>query len=274
METARDNPNLALLASQEDDSHVSKLTDKQERFAQAWARTGNKAAAYREAYNVGPKTLPATVWESASRVAAIPHVQARYRELHEQAVLETVISVREALQWQLDIATADPNEIVRVVARCCRYCYGKDHAYQWTSDLEFLEAYGAALDQHAEDPKVKVPDDSGGYGFNAALEPVLTCPQCLGVGHEQTIISDTTKLTGKARKLYAGAEQDRFGAIKVKLHDQKAAWEMVCRMLGAFNDKLDLRTAAERAADESKAKLPDNVTAETAARAYLELLGR
>lgn len=283
VEALSNNPNSALLAT-DDDSHVvgKTLTDKQEKFAQAWARTGNKAAAYREAYNVRPTTVPQVVWVNASKVAALPHVEARYRELHDQAVLETVVSIREALQWQLDIATADPNEIVRVVARCCRHCYGKAHAYQWTDDIEFLDAYTKALDERAaleksgafdEAARVKIPDDSGGYGFSAALEPVLTCPHCLGVGHEQTIINDTTKLTGKARKLYAGAEQDRFGAIKVKLHDQKAAWEMVCRMLGAFNDKLDLRTSAERAADEAKTKLPDNVTAETAARAYLGLLG-
>jgi phage terminase small subunit len=189
--------------------------------------------------------------------------------LHEQAVLETVISVREALQWQLDIATADPNEVVRVVARCCRNCYGVGHRYQWRDDEEFV----AACVKSVENADENVPSDTGGYGYNGALEPCPTCPHCYGIGHEQTIIADTTKLTGKARKLYAGAEQDRFGAIKVKLHDQAAAWERVCRMLGAFNDKLDLRSPEERAKAEAKTKLPDNVTAETAAKAYLALLG-
>ena len=73
-----------------------------------------------------------------------------------------------------------------------------------------------------------------------------------------TIIADTTKLTGKARKLYAGAKQDRFGCIEIKMHDQDKAREMVGRMLGAFNDKLDLRTPEERAKSEAKARLPDN----------------
>lgn len=265
-----ENTRQQLAVASDDDAHVvgDKLTDKQELFARAWAETGNKAAAYRKAYNVHARTLPQTVWESASRVAALPHVQARYRVLHEQAALETLFGVRELFAWCVDIATADPNEIVRVVARCCRYCYGQRHRYQWKDNDEYTAACVEALDKE-ETP----PLDEGGYGFNGALEPVLTCPHCYGVGHEQTIISDTTKLTGKARKLYAGAEQDRFGAIKVKLHDQDKAREMAGRMLGAFNDKLDLRTPEERAKAEASAKLPDNLTAETAAKAYLQLVG-
>lgn len=277
METARANPNAAILGAPDDDASFvgDALTPKQEAFAQAWAETGNQAAAYRKAYSVGVRTLPATIWAAASRLAALPKIKARYRELHEQAQLESLFSIRELFNWCVDVATADPNEIVRVVARCCRHCYGVGHAYQWRDDIEYLEAYSKALEDQANDPKakVKIPDDSGGYGFSATLEPVLTCPHCLGVGIEQTIIADTTKLTGKARKLYAGAKQDRFGAIEVKLHDQKAYAEMAGRMLGAFNDKLDLRTPAERAAQDSKTKLPDNVTAENAARAYLALLG-
>lgn len=261
------------LASLEDDAGVgdadSPCTARQELFSRFLAETGNAAAAYRKAYTVGERTLPHTVWVSASRVAALPQVRARVRHYQELATLETIVTVREALQWQLDIATADPNEIVRVVQRCCRYCHGANFAYQWVSEDEYLDAAAKAC----EDPKAKIIGEEGGYGFNGALEPNPICPHCYGVGVEQTIVADTTKLTGKARKLYAGAKQDRFGAIEVKLHDQKAAWEMVCRMLGAFNDKLDLRTDEERAKAEAKTRLPDNVTEEQAAKAYLTLLG-
>lgn len=272
METTRRN--LATLsAAPDDDAHLAvgdaPLTNKQELFAQFLAETGNQAAAYRKAYNVGERTLPATIWASASRIAALPAVRARVKVLQEQAALETVVSIREALQWQLDIATADPNEIVRVVARCCRYCHGVNFGYQWKDDTEYVEAMAKACD----DPTATMPSDAGGYGYNGALEPNPICPHCYGVGVEQTIVADTTKLTGKARKLYKGAKQDRFGAIEVLLHDQKAAWEMVCRMLGAFNDKLDLRSPEERAKAEAKTKLPDNVTEDEAAKAYLKLLG-
>lgn len=255
-----------------DDAHLAgdTCTPKQELFAKFLAETGNQAAAYRKAYNVGERTLPQTVWVNAAKVAALPCVRARVRYWQEQAALETVVSIREALQWQLDIATADPNEIVRVVHRCCRYCHGVNFRYQWKDEAEYIDECAKAC----EDPKAKMPSDEGGYGYNGALEPNPICPHCYGVGIAHTVVTDTTKLTGKSRKLYAGAKQDRFGAIEVKLHDQKAAWEMVCRMLGAFNDKLDLRTPEERAKAEAKTKLPDNVTEEQAAKAYLQLLGQ
>jgi phage terminase small subunit len=271
METARHALAYVTTPAPDDDAHLvtDTCTPKQELFAKWLAETGNQAAAYRKAYNVHERTLPGTVWASASRVAALPQVRARVRHYQERAALETVVSIREALQWQLDIATADPNEIVRVVARCCRCCHGRNFRHQWKDEAEFLDAQTKALD--AGD--AVMPSDEGGYGFNGSLEPNPICPACYGVGIEQTIIADTTKLTGKARKLYAGAKQDRFGAIEVKLHDQKAAWEMVCRMLGAFNDKLDLRTPEERAKAEAKTKLPENVTPEQAAKAYLQLLG-
>lgn len=274
MEATRNN--LARLAAAPDDDigsiavgDLTTLTRKQEMFCLALAETGNAAAAYRKVYAVSDRTLPQTIWAAASRIAALPQVRARVRVLQDAAALESVYSIREAFLHCVEVATADPNDIVRVVARCCRYCHGHNFEYQWKDQNEFLDAQVKALDEMAK----VIPTDSGGFGFNGALEPNPTCPYCYGVGHEQTIVTDTTTLTGKARKLYAGAKQDRFGAIEVKLHDQKAYMEMACRMLGAFNDKLDLRTPEQRAAAEAKAKLPDNVTEDQAAKAYLEMMG-
>lgn len=244
------------------------LTPKQERFAQVWARTDNQSAAYREVY-AHEGTTPATIWAQASRIAALPQVKARYHVLHEEAANETLLSLREALQWQIDIATADPNELVRVVADNCRYCNGINYGYQWKNEDEYIDACVKAIDEKSK----LTPDDSGGYGFVGNGTPSPTCPHCYGVGIERTVIADTTKLTGKARKLYAGAEQDRWGCIKIKMHDQTAAWDKVLRMRGAYNDKLDLRTPEQRAAETARAKLPDDITLEDASKAYIGLLG-
>lgn len=273
--TRRALATLATPASPDDDIHLAvgdTLTPKQEAFARCLAEMGNAAAAYRKVYNVGERTLPASVWASASKLAALPQVRAKLRVFQEQAALETIISVREALQHQLDIATANPNDIVRVVARCCRYCHGVNNQYQWKDEAEFLaECTKFSAD---ESGTMAMPSEEGGHGFNGALEPNPICAHCYGVGHEQVVIADTTKLEGKALKLYASAKQDRWGAIEVKLHDQQAAWDKVCRMLGAFNDKLDLRSPEERARAEAKTKLPTNVSEDEAARAYLQMCGR
>lgn len=253
----------------DDDGYAAAAlcTPKQEAFAQAWASTGNKSAAYRIAYDVHERTLPNVVWVSAQRVAALPQVIARYKVLAQQAALDTIMSVRELYALQVDIATADPTEIVKVIARNCRHCRGEKYKYQWKDEDEYVTACVAALDGHLPPPL-----DDGGYGFNGALEPISTCAHCYGVGHRETVITPSDKWTGKARKLYAGAKQDRFGCIEIKLHDQQKAAELAGRIAGAFNDKLDLRTPEERERAEQHRTLPANVTSETAAKAYLSLL--
>lgn len=263
------NPRSQLANLEPDtESDEGPLTPKQERFAQVWALTDNQSVAYRRAYDVGDRTLPATVWKAASVRAQIPKIRARYNELRQAALNETMMPLREMLQWHLDIATADPNEIVRVVARNCRHCRGFNFEYQWRDEDELIAAQIEAMDAKKEPPQ-----NNGGFGFSGGLEPVLECPHCYGRGVEHVEIADTTKLVGKARKLYAGAEQDRYGCIKVKMHDQQAAWDKVLRMRGGYKDTLDLRTPEQRAAEAVRNRLPENVTIEDASKAYIELLG-
>src|SRR5690348_12005507 len=89
-------------AVDDDATHAEgELTGRQAAFAAAWAKTGNRAAAYRIAYTMRPTTVPATIWAAASRLAALPKVEKRYNELCQQATLETLMSVREFFQWQV-----------------------------------------------------------------------------------------------------------------------------------------------------------------------------
>ena len=249
-----------------DDSHVvgDTCTPKQDAFAQVWASTGNQSAAYRKTYAVSDSTLPQTVWSAAARIAAIPCVRKRFEEYRQQLVLETICSAREALQWQLDIATANPNDIAYVAKRACRCCYGVEHRYQWIDDDEYFKACVTAIDEQKE-----TPSDAGGYGYTRAKEPNPVCPRCIGLGVTENVINDTRNLTGKALKLFKGIDI-KNGELVVTLHDQAKAWENVCRILGAFNDKLDLRTPAERA---GAAKMPEGANEQDAARHYLAMLG-
>ena len=59
------------------------LTVKQERFAQAYVRTGKASEAYREAYDAG-KMKPATVWTEASLLLDNPKVAARVDRLNAE----------------------------------------------------------------------------------------------------------------------------------------------------------------------------------------------
>lgn len=246
------------------DSVGDDCTPKQVIFARWLAETGNQAVAYRKAYEVNERTLPSTVWANASRIANKPNVKKLADEFRRQASLETIISIREMLQWHVDIATADPNEIGYVAKRACRYCHGIDHKYQWKDDDEYTQACVAALDE-----ETTPPSDEGGYGYTRAVDPVLSCTECLGNGETEVILNDTTKLTGKARKLFKGLDY-KNGAWVVLMHDQTKSWEFIGRSLGAFKDSLDLRTPAERGATS---KMGDNVNEQDAGRAYLALIG-
>lgn len=262
-------PNLNYVIPDDDASLVGTdgtLTAKQDAFACAWARTGNKAAAYRLVYTVAENTAPNTVWSNASRIGALPGVAKRYREIQQQLALETIADVREALTWQLDIATANPNDIAYVAKRCCRHCYGTGYAYQWIDDAEYMTACIKAMDD-----KEMPPTDEGGYGYTRAHEPALECPHCLGVGTPEVVINDTTKLQGKALKLFKGLDI-KNGELVVTMHDQQKAWEMVCRMLGGFNDKLNL--SGLLGASTKVDRLPEGALSEQeAARSYLALIG-
>lgn len=256
---------VTVVEDDDSDSVELTLTHKQEAFAMALARHGNPAAAYRGAYNVREHTSLNVISVNASRLAAQPHVAKRVRELKQQAALELIVDIREALTHQLDIATANPNEIAYVAKRSCRHCYGIEYAYQWKDDHEYMQACIKAIDEKGEPPS-----DAGGFGYDRAKEPALECPNCLGAGLHETVINDTRKLSGKALKLFKGIDF-KSGEWVVQMHDQQKAWEMVCRMLGGFNDKLNL--TALMGGTGKVEKLPDGAISEQeAARCYLTLL--
>lgn len=249
--------------AEDDDSEVTtrECTPKQEVFARMWAETNNKAAAYRRAYNVHPRTTTNSICVSASRIAALPWVIKRYKELYQESVLDSIMSVRELYQIQADIVTADPDELVSVRAKCCRNCYGENFNYQWRDDAEYMQACVKSIDQDTP-----APDDSGGYGYFATLEPNPLCTHCYGVGFREVHLADTSRLVGKARRLYGGAEMDRFGAIKVKILDQHKAAQLMAQMRGALPelDKVPL--------SKNDNASPENITTEQAEKAYLKLL--
>jgi phage terminase small subunit len=247
---------------QEDDA----LTDSQELFAHTLVRLGNASEAYRVVFRVEPHVTRNAVTRFSTALLELPKMVKRIRELRAEFASEIVIDIRETLAYQYDIATANPNDIVHVVKRCCRYCYGVEHRYQWVDDDEYMRACVQAIDD-----KVDTPSDAGGYGFLKARDPVDTCPECCGVGHPESIINDTTKLTTKALRLYKGVDV-KNGQLVVLMHDQMKAWENVIRMLGGYNDKLNIQALV--GGIPRATRLPDGaMTEQEAARSYLDLIG-
>lgn len=238
-----------------------KLTAKQEAFARYFVEYQNASSAYRMAYDISWNIQPSTVWSEGSRTLAHPLVAARVQELLQAAAAQTIVKARDVLQAQLDIAGADANELIRVESRNCRHCYGVGHAYQW-QELEWMQKAAAALDLGVNpltnQPVMRAPSDIGGFGYDPRREPNPECPQCYGAGLRVVFVTDSAKLTGKARRLYKGVKLGAKGDLEVLMANSEDARKEVAKLLGAYQTdgkvgELGLpppeSTAADSAAD-------------------------
>jgi len=223
------------------------LNIKQEQFANAVVKLGEYTKAYREVYDCR-NWKPDTVNSTASRLAASPKVAARISQLKAAAAKQVIYGVVEAMRDAIDLHTADANELVQVRRLNCRYCNGKNHEYQWRDPREFAEALARAIDlkgiqdkrRGPKTPPVQLPTDDGGYGFVRIAAPHPDCPRCDGEGTEDIKVADTRKLTGAARKLYAGAKINKNGRIEILTRNQDGAHERIMKALGMFTETVKL----------------------------------
>lgn len=218
-------------------------TEKERQFAEHWVIHRNQAQAYRHAYSRG------CTYESARAQGHLvfhrPAVQAEIAALLEtqRNSSPAVASVGWLLRRLVDIATADPRELIGLKVGCCRYCHGDDNGYQWR-EREYWEAVEKAeRDARLAPPslraEIRMPDIAGGFGFNATKPPNPDCPQCHGEGLERFVPRDTDNLSDQALLLYGGVKVKRDG-YEIVLADQGKALELAGRIMGAFNDKLDV----------------------------------
>jgi phage terminase small subunit len=83
---------------------MSKLTPKQEAFAQAVADGNTQADAYRIAFDVKPSTKPETVQANASRLMADSMVSARVAELRSNLAEKALWTREDSVRRLRDIA--------------------------------------------------------------------------------------------------------------------------------------------------------------------------
>jgi len=211
------------------------LTAKQQLFVKEYLVDLNATqAAIRAGYK--EKTARAIGAENLTK----PNIQAAIEEAMNKRAVKVEITAEQVLQRWIDIAFADPNEIIHFRRVCCRYCFGVDHEYQWIDEKEY-EATIAAIQAEAEmkDKLVQIPTDIGGYGFDPLLRPHPKCPKCHGEGHGQLHINDTRDLSPRAKALYAGAKTTATG-LEIKFRDQDKALDSIARHLGMLKDKVEI----------------------------------
>lgn len=209
---------------------------RQANFAERYVALRSKVLAYREAYGTCVND-----YSVASQIASHPNVSAYLRELNRQAAQGAVIDVAAILAHDEAIVRGarELQDLTRYEHRNCRYCNGIGHKRQWIDEDEYADACAEVLDHNAtcakESLQRPMPDDSGGYGFNAHGSPVPHCPKCDGFGIQKAVFCDTRTLTGDAALAFKGVKETKNG-IEVLTHDVDKAKERLLRAAGAFGD--------------------------------------
>ena len=173
------------------------LTARQQRFVDEYLIDLNATqAAIRAGYSAKtaePQASRLLTNVKVSQAVAVA-MNARAERLH--------VDADWVLRRWVEIAQADPNELIQYRRGCCPECWGDG------------------------DP-------------SKDREPNPECTKCGGEGHGRVHLSDTRTLTGSAKRLYAGVQLGRDG-IKVNMRDQDAAVANIARHLGMFPTKVEV----------------------------------
>jgi phage terminase small subunit len=258
---------------------LDPLTAREAVFVHWYVETRNVMQAYRQSFDVGANTKTSSVYTQASEVLRRPHIRRAIAEAQDKAAQETIVRAAQMLQDLVDIADADPNELIKVETFNCRHCRGVDFKWQWADAMELARAVDEYMVKFAEfeaykgkkpPPRPRKPADaSGGFGFVLKGEPSPACPHCYGDGIRRETVGDTTRLSPRARKLYKGAKVKADGSIEILMHDQIQARDMVIKMLGAYKDG---RGIQGQGTGGDAQPIAEGATADEAQRAYLKLV--
>lgn len=217
------------------------LRGKQQRFVDEYLIDRNATqAAIRAGYS--PKTAGSIGDENLKKPEIKKAIEAGEAELAER----NKITQDKVLNLLWDMATADPNELIKYVRVNCRYCWGEDHYYQWTKGEYHNACYNARANQK---PK---PDCDGGFGFDKTKVPNPDCPECRGEGVGYTHVSDTTRVSSKAKLLYAGIKENQYG-VEIKMNDQFAAAVKAGQHIGMFKERVEHSNDPENPLTDTKA---------------------
>lgn len=209
------------------------LTQKEEDFCVYYVKNGGAAKAFLAAYGRG-KRKDTTVARMANTLLNKPKLIKRIDELKAKVTKQAEFGIADVFNRWVQIAIADPADIVRLRRTCCRHCYGINHEYQYT-EREFALEQAEAIAKKKEPPQRPL----GGFNFNATLKPVPTCTVCYGEGVESVYVEDTRSLTGPAKHLYAGIKQTRDG-LQILMRDQDEALRNIAKYLGMFKNTIEL----------------------------------
>lgn len=177
---------------------MAKLTPKQDRFVAEYLIDLNATqAAIRAGYSL--KTAHVTGHDTLKK----PEVAAAIQEAQTKRGEKLEVTAEWVLQRWIDIATADPNELIQYRRGPCKHCW---------------ERWGG------------LPEGEP--------RPEPNCQSCHGEGQGGVFVHDTRKLKGAAKRLYAGVKLGKDG-LQVLMRDQDSALLNIARHLGMFTERVE-----------------------------------
>lgn len=207
------------------------LTAQQRLFVAEYLKDANATqAAIRAGYSkrnadkIGPELLGKT------RVAqAIAQQQ-------KASIERTLGSADEVLAQMWQLATFDANQLSQYRRGACRYCWGFGHHYQWRDIVEFEEETAKAEGRDG----ARLPEDTGGYGYDHNKEPNPQCPRCNGDGIGHPYFPDTRKLPAVSRLAYSGVKVGKNG-VEITAISRERMFEAVMKRLGLADSEFAQR---------------------------------
>jgi len=200
-----------------------ELSAKQKLFVAEYLKDSNATqAAIRAGYS---KKSAYSIGEENLRKPAIAQAIANQQKA---SIARQLFDADEVLARMWAIATVDVNELVEHRRTCCRYCWGKNHDYQWTEN-EYNKARSEAEKKNKPSPEL-----AGGFGYRPKRAAHPECPQCEGEGFGSVHIHDTTKLSPNARMAYQGVKTTKDG-IEVLISNRDKMLENIAKSLGVLD---------------------------------------
>lgn len=159
----------------------------------------------------------------ASELLNKPAIQELIEEYKERAARLRRINRDWVLDQWAQIASANPADLVSVQVVRCRSCW---------------------------------PDLPAGE-----LPPNPECKKCHGAGERMEVcVTDTRKLTGAAKLLYAGAKQTKDG-IEIKMRDQDGALAKIANYFGMERNDQRIQAVVENLTRPVKTMTDDELMA-------------
>lgn len=177
-----------------------------------------------------------TAQEQSSRLLSNVMVAQAIAQQQKASIVRTLGNADEVLVQMWQLATFDANQLSQYRRGACRYCWGFGHHYQWRDAVEFDEETAKVEGREG----ARLPQDTGGYGYDHNREPNPECPRCNGDGVGQPYYPDTRKLPATSRLAYSGVKVGKNG-VEITAISRERMFEAVMKRLGLADSEFAQR---------------------------------